>query len=232
MSIQIGVVLGGCGVFDGSEIHEAVSILIAIDQNGAKAVCMAPDIAQTSVINHLTHQPDPAQQRNVLLESARIARGNIQSIARVRADQIDALVFPGGYGAVKNLCSFADKGTDCTVDPQVQRLVEQVHAAGKPIGLACIAPIIAARVLGAIGAQPRLTIGTDAQIAAAIKTMGGQHQPTDPTGLCIDERNKLVTTPCYMNDVGPYTVFQGAAAMIRAVIQLAENPGKTSANKR
>ncbi len=226
MSRKVGVVLSGCGVYDGSEIHEAVSVLIALDQRGAQAICMAPNVPQASVVNHLTRKDEAEERRYVLEEAARIARGKIRDLATIHAHDVDALVFPGGYGAVKNLCSFATEGTDCMVNPDVERLVREVHAAGKPIGLACIAPIIAAKVLGAQGARPRLTIGTDPETAEAINTLGGEHQPTDETGICIDERNRLVSTPCYMNDVGPWTVYRGADQMVEAVLKLASQSAR------
>jgi enhancing lycopene biosynthesis protein 2 len=218
-SPKVGLVLSGCGVFDGSEIHESVACLIALDRRGAQTICMAPNIPQAGVTNHAVKQPAANQTRNVLEESARIARGKIRDIATVQASELDALVFPGGFGAAKNLSDFASKGANCTVNPQVQRLVSEMHAAGKPIGLACIAPVLAARILGKH--SPKLTIGTDKGTADAIQSMGGKHVNTDPTGVCTDEDNRLVTTPCYMNDVGPWTVFQGVEKMVEEVLRLA-----------
>src|SRR2546430_2845880 len=146
MSAKVGVVLSGCGVIDGSEIQEAVSILIALDRRGAQMICMAPNTNQTEVTNHLTKKPDP-HPRNILEESARIARRKIRDLATVKAADLDALVFPGGFGAAKNLSNFASAGANCTVHPEVQRLVSDMHAAKKPIGLACIAPVLAAKIL-------------------------------------------------------------------------------------
>jgi enhancing lycopene biosynthesis protein 2 len=220
MAKRVGVVLSGCGVNDGSEIHEAVCILLAIDQRGAQAICIAPDIPQRDVVNHLKGQPEPGQQRRVLEESARIARGRIRDIATVQAGHLDALVFPGGFGAAKNLCDFAVSGATCQVNDQVARLLRQMHQAGKPIGLACIAPVIAAKVFGAMGVKPLLTIGTSSDVAGKIEAMGGRHEATDPTGVCVDRANKIATTPCYMNDVGPWTVYLGADAMVEEVLKM------------
>ena len=228
MAMRVGVVLSGCGFLDGSEIHEAVSVLIALDRRGAQTICMAPSIPQTQVMNHLTKKPEKLT-RSVLEESARIARGNIKDILTVKASDLDALIFPGGFGAAKNLCSFAFKAADAEVDPQVKRLLLEMHQAKKPIGLACIAPVIAAKVFGAVDAKPKLTIGTDPGTAAAINKMGGEHHDTGPTDICVDEANKLVTTPCYMNDVGPWTVYQGAEKMVEEVLRLA---GDVSAGVR
>jgi len=218
MPAKVGVVLSGCGVLDGSEIHEAVSVLVALDRRGAAIVCMAPNVP-LATINHLTHQPVEAH-RNVLEESARIARGKVRVIASVQAGEIDALVFPGGFGAAKNLCDFATAGAKARVNPDVARLLRDCHASGKPIGLACIAPVIAAAVLGYDGRRPRVTVGTDARTADAITQMGGQHVEVGPTDICIDEANRLVTTPCYMNDVGPAIVFDGADKMVEAVLKM------------
>ena len=215
---KVGVVLSGCGVYDGTEITEAVAILVALDKRGAGIVCLAPNAPQSGVTNHLTGKPD-AHPRNVMEESARIARGKVRDVAGARAADLDAVVFPGGFGAAKNLSDFATKGPDCTVHPEVRRLVGEMHAAGKPVGLACIAPVLAAKILGTH--SPRLTIGTDKGTADAIDAMGGRHVDTDPTGVCVDEKNRLVTTPCYMNDVGPWVVFQGAERMVEEVLRMA-----------
>ena len=217
MPKRVGVVLSGCGYLDGTEITEAVSILIALDRRGARIVPMAPDAAQVSVLNHQTRKPE-RETRNILVESARIARGNVRDIAQVNADELDALVFPGGFGAAKNLSDFASAGPDCKVHPEVVRLITEMHAAHKPIGLACIAPVLAARVLG--NEHPRLTIGTDPDTAKAIGAMGAQHQDTGPTDVSTDTEHRVVTTPCYMNSVGPWTVYQGAEKMVEEVLRL------------
>lgn len=214
MSLRIGVVLSGCGVFDGTEITEAVSVLIAIDQLGHEAVCIAPDEPQLHTIDHLHGRPAP-EHRNVLIESARIARGKVTPIDKVRASELDALIFPGGFGAAKNLSDFAIKGDHCQVKPAVASLARAVHAAGKPIGFACIAPVLAARLFGAT-----VTIGNDPTTAAAIGTLGGQHVERGPTEICLDEANRIVSTPCYMYDSSPAKVFEGAKRMVEAVVSM------------
>lgn len=220
MSARVGVVLSGCGVFDGSEITEAVSILIALDKRQSKIICMAPNIAQSETINHTTKKPD-SQSRRVMEEAARIARGKISDIAGVRAEELDALVFPGGYGAVKNLSTFAADGPNCKVNEHVERLLREMVKAKKPIGLACIAPVLAARVLGNAGLKPTVSVGTDRGTADAIGAMKAEHQDTGETEVCVDERNRLVTTPCYMNNVGPWVVYQGADRMVEQVLRMA-----------
>jgi enhancing lycopene biosynthesis protein 2 len=218
MSAKVGVLLSGCGVFDGSEIHEAVSILIALDRRGAQIICLAPNIPH-EVTSHLKKQPDRST-RNVLEESARIARGKIRDLATVKADELDALVFPGGFGAARNLSDFASKGDQAKVHPQVEKLLKDMHAARKPIGLACISPVLAAAVFGKMNRKPKLTIGSDPGTADAINKMGGEHHNVGPTEVMIDEENRIVTTPCYMNDVGPWVVYQGAEKMVEEILRM------------
>src|ERR1051326_1725326 len=196
MAKKIGVVLSGCGVMDGSEIHETVLALLAIDRADAEAVCMAPNIRQRHVINHLTGEESKGEVRNVLVESARIARGKIRDIATVKAADIDALIFPGGFGAAKNLSDYAFKGPECSVSPEVARLATEVHAARKPIGVVCIAPVIAAKVLGK--EHPEITIGTDKNTAKDIEKMGAKHVSCPVQGLVVDKERKIVSTPAYM----------------------------------
>jgi len=192
---KIGVVLSGCGVRDGSEIHEAVFALLAIDRHGAEAVCMAPN-NDYPVTNHLTMQ-ETGEKRNALVESARIARGNIRDITEVKAADLDAVIFPGGFGAAKNLCDFAVKGAAAAVHPEVSRLLKEMVAAGKPIGAICIAPALIAAALGKEQA-PTLTIGNDAGTAAEIEKTGSHHQECPVRDFVVDKKNKLVSTPAYM----------------------------------
>jgi enhancing lycopene biosynthesis protein 2 len=219
MAARVGVVLSGCGVFDGSEIHEAVSIILALDRRGAQVTFFAPNIPQAQVIDHLSGKPGN-EKRNVLVESARIARGKIRDVATASSDELDALIFPGGFGAARNLCDFATNGENCTVQSDVARLMKAMHAAKKPIGLACISPVVAARVFGEMRLHARLTIGSDPATAAKIEAMGAQHQNVGPAEVAVDEANKLVSTPCYMNEVGPWTVYQGAEKMVEEVLRL------------
>lgn len=214
---KIGVVLSGCGVRDGSEIHEAVFTLLAIDRQGAEAVCMAPN-ADFPVTDHLAMQ-ESGEKRNALVESARIARGNIRDIAEVKAGELDAIVFPGGFGAAKNLCDFAMKGAAAAVHPQVSRLLKEMAAAGKPIGAICIAPVLIAAVLGKEFA-PTLTIGNDAGTASEIEKTGAKHQDCPVTEFVIDAKNKLVSTPAYMLANRISEAYEGIDKCVREVIKL------------
>jgi enhancing lycopene biosynthesis protein 2 len=217
MSKQVGVVLSGCGVFDGSEIHEAVLTLLFLDRAGAQAVCMAPDIRQYHVINHLTNEQTD-ESRNVLVESARIARGNIRDIADVTASDIDALIFPGGFGAAKNLSDFAFKGPQSTVQPDVKRLIRDIAAAGKPIGAICIAPATLTRALS--DKHPAVTIGNDMGTAAGIETMGGKHHVCSVDMIHVDAANKLVTTPAYMLGPGIKDVALGIEKLVLQIMSM------------
>ncbi len=198
MKKKIGVVLSGCGVYDGAEIQESVITLLAIDRAGAEAVCMAPNVDQMHVVNHLTGQEVAGETRNVLVESARIARGDVKDIRAVKADDIDALIFPGGFGAAKNLCDFAVKGENCEVHPEVARLVKEFVAKKKPQAVCCIAPVMMARIYKDEAAQPTLTIGNDKDTSSKMEAMGSKHQECSVTDFVIDKDNKIVSTPAYM----------------------------------
>lgn len=217
MKKKIGVVLSGCGVYDGSEIHEAVLTLLAIDRNGAEAVCMAPDM-ELAEIDHFAGKPTGAK-RNVLIESARIARGNITDIAKVKAVDLDAIIFPGGFGAAKNLCDFALKGAEASVQPAVAKLLKDMAAAKKPIGAICIAPALIAAVLGKEYA-PELTIGSDTGTAAAINATGSVHLNCPVREFVIDKKNRIVSTPAYMLAGCISEAAEGIEKTVRAVIDL------------
>jgi enhancing lycopene biosynthesis protein 2 len=214
---KIGVVLSGCGVFDGSEIHEAVLTLLAIDRQGCEAVCMAPSV-DCAVTDHLTSQ-ETGEKRDVLTESARIARGKIRDIKTVTASDLDAILFPGGFGAAKNLCDFAVKGAAASANPEVARLLKEMAVAGKPIGAVCIAPALIAAVLGR-EFSPTVTIGTDSGTAAEIDKTGAKHQECPVTGFVVDRKNKLVTSPAYMLATRISEVAEGVDNCVREVVKL------------
>jgi len=216
---KVGVLLSGCGVFDGAEIHEAVLTLLALDRAGAEIVCMAPNVDQAHVINHLT-QEVTAETRNVLVESARIARGEIKDLKDVQAGDLDALIMPGGFGAAKNLSDFAFKGPQATVHPEVKRLLTDLAAAGKPIGAICIAPATLTKALA--DRKPEVTIGTDAGTASAIEAMGGRHKSCTVDMIHLDAGNKLVSTPAYMLGPGIKEVAQGIEKLVARVVELAK----------
>ncbi len=219
MAKKIGVILSGCGVYDGSEIHEAVLTLLALDKRGAETVICAPNVPQMHVVNHLTGEVAEGETRNVLVESARIARGAIRDIAEVKGDELDGLIIPGGFGAAKNLCDFAVKGPDCSVHPEVERLVREVHSQGKPVAAVCIAPALLARILG--GESPALTIGNDAETAAALEKMGAKHLSCPVTDRVVDEEKKLITTPAYMLARGIAEAAEGIDKTVATLLEMA-----------
>lgn len=217
MGKRVGVLLSGCGVFDGSEIHEAVLTLLALDREGAQIVCAAPDMPQLHVINHISSE-EMNETRNVLIESARIARGNIIDVKNLASSEIDALIIPGGFGAAKNLSDFAIKGPEAEVHPEVQRILAEMLAAGKPIGALCIAPATVARALAE--SAPEVTIGTDMGTAAALEAMGGRHISCNVDQIHVDERNKIVSSPAYMLGPGIKDVAVGIEKLVRQVLDM------------
>jgi enhancing lycopene biosynthesis protein 2 len=219
MGKRVGVALAGCGVKDGTEIHEAVLTLWALARAGAEVICVAPDGPQRDVVDHVSGLEQAAETRNMLEEGARIARGNIRAMAGIGQADLDALVFPGGYGAAKNLCDFAYHGQSCTVEPETERLIKEMHAAGKPLGFICIAPVIAARVLGSH--RPRLTTGQDMQVAAAMEAMGAQHVPCRVDEVVVDETNRVVSTPAYMLATSIAEVATGVEKLVGRLLALA-----------
>ncbi len=212
---KIAVVLSGCGVYDGAEIHEATLSLLAIANEGASYCIFAPNINQHHVINHLTGEELP-ETRNVLVESARIARGNISDLKNYNPDDFDALLLPGGFGAAKNLSSFAFEGPECTVNPEVENAVINTSNAQKPIGALCIAPAVIVKILN----DAKVTIGQDSGTANAIEMMGGTHVNTTHGEIVVDEKYKLITTPCYMLDANIVQIAKGAENVVKKIIEL------------
>ena len=216
---KVGVILAGCGVYDGSEIQEAVIALLALNRAGAEVQCMAPDMQQ-GVVNHLTGETVEGATRNVLEEAARICRGEITDIASINTAELDALVIPGGFGAAKNLCDFAVKGADCAVHPEVARVVREMVAAKKPLAAICIAPALVSKVLGNDKLAHQLTIGTDSGTAAALTAMGSKHIDCPVEDFVVDQQNKIVSTPAYMLAGNIAEAATGIEKTIKALLEL------------
>jgi enhancing lycopene biosynthesis protein 2 len=216
---RVGVLLSGCGFLDGSEIHEATCTLLSLDRRGATLVAMAPDKPQHHVVDHLAKQPQAGAARNVLHEAARIVRGRIAPLAGVTADQLDALILPGGFGAAKNLCSYAFEGAAMKVDPEVERLVRAMRAAHKPLGFICIAPVIAARLFGSD--HVRVTIGNDPATAGHVTSWGAEHVECAVDQIVVDQKLTLVSTPAYMYDSWIAPVAAGIDKLVGAVLEMA-----------
>ena len=196
---KVAVILSGCGVYDGSEIHESVMTLFYLQRANFEIIYTAPNVDQFHVINHASSE-ETSQSRNVLAESARIARGPVLDLSDANPEDFDAVVLPGGFGAAKNLCTFAVKGLEAEVQPDVERFLVKAHQLGKPIGAICIAPIILALIASSLQTESKLnlTIGKDPDTSVAIEKLGCEHTPKNVDEICVDEKNKIITTPAYM----------------------------------
>jgi len=214
---RVAVILSGCGYLDGAEIHESVITLLTLDRAGAEVSCFAPNREQLDVVDHRSGVAAAGESRNVLAESARIARGEIRDVAEARAEDFDAVILPGGFGAAKNLSSFATEGADCSVDPGVEKLLSDAHSAGKPVGLICIAPAIGARLFPEV----ELTIGSDPDTAGALEQMGAHHKNCAVEDFVCDERAKVVSCPAYMLGPGIKDVAAGIERLVAEVLRLA-----------
>tara|TARA_B100000745_G_scaffold124167_1_gene80832 strand:- start:3288 stop:3950 length:663 start_codon:yes stop_codon:yes gene_type:complete len=218
---KVGVLLSGCGVNDGAEIHESVITMLALDRAEVEMVLMAPNIDQMHVVNHYTGQ-EMDEFRNVLVESARIARGEIKDMAEVTGSDMDALIMPGGFGVAKNLCDYAMAGAECSVNPDVYRLVSEVHLSGKPIGAICIAPAMMAKILGEQNESAEMTIGSDEVTAGDIEKMGSTHIACPVSDMVVDKDNKLVTTPAYMEAKSIKEAAEGIEKLVAEVLSMVE----------
>ena len=210
---KFAVVLSGCGVYDGAEIHEATMTMLSILEEGGVYQCFAPDIPQYHVINHLTGE-ETGESRNVLVESARIARGDIKPLSKFKASDFDALIFPGGFGAAKNLSTVAFDGAEATVNPEVEDAIKQMLAVHKPIGALCIAPAVVARVIQGV----EVTIGNDPGTAEAIEKMGSKHVITTHGQVVHDHKYNVFTTPCYMLDATILDIKEDAGLVVKEMM--------------
>lgn len=217
---KIAVVLCGSGYLDGSEIRESVGLLWALSEAGAAVKMFAPDEAQADVMNCLTGKPVANESRNQLIESARIARGQVGPLAELRHGNFDALIFPGGFGAAKNLCTFATQGSTGTVHKDVRRVLQGFHSASKPIGAICIAPAVLALSFPNAGFE--LTVGAKCEASGEIEKLGHKHIVKKPNEWHTDKKNKVSTTPAYMYDSAPiHEIFQGIRGVVRDVLSMA-----------
>ncbi|CDH20399.1 sigma cross-reacting protein 27A (SCRP-27A),enhancing lycopene biosynthesis protein 2, with glutamine amidotransferase-like domain [Xenorhabdus bovienii str. kraussei Quebec] len=214
----VAVILSGCGVYDGSEIHESVLTMLSLSRLGAKVSFFSPDEVQHHVINHLNGEEEK-ETRHIMQESARITRGNIQPLSQVDINTLDALIIPGGFGVAKNLCNFAFKGSECEINKDLLSIVRSMHQQGKPMGFMCIAPVMVAKILG----RPiKVTIGNDPETAAQIEAMGGIHIECPVDDIVIDFKNKIVTTPAYMLAESLSQAEQGIDKLVRKILEMIE----------
>ena len=216
---KVGVLLSGCGVNDGAEIHESVITMLALDRAGVEMVLMAPNIDQMHVVNHYTGQ-EMDEYRNVLVESSRIARGNIKDMAEISANDMDALIIPGGFGVAKNLCDYAMSGPDCSINPDVYRLISELKLLNKPIGAICIAPAMMAKILGELDESANMTIGSDETTSKDIESMGSIHVECKVSEMVVDEGKNLVTTPAYMEAKTIKDAADGIEKLVKQVLSM------------
>ncbi|MCF8413531.1 MAG: isoprenoid biosynthesis glyoxalase ElbB [Melioribacteraceae bacterium] len=225
--MKIGVILSGCGVYDGTEIQEAVFTLLAIDENGADSVCFAPDIEQHHVVNHLNGE-EMKETRNVLVEAARIARGDIKSLNECNVDDLDGLVIPGGFGAAKNLTKWAFNGPDGEIDPQVKRVINEFVLAGKPVAGLCMGPTVIAKALDESKIKTTLTVGTTTEkspydikaVSEGMEKAGATAVMKSVREVSIDSENKIVSAPCYMMEASISEIRMNVKDAVDSLIKL------------
>ena len=216
---KVGLLLSGCGVNDGAEIHESVITMLALDRAGVEMELMAPNIDQMHVVNHYTGQ-EMDEYRNVLVEASRIARGNIKDMAEISGNDIDALIIPGGFGVAKNLCDYAMAGPECSINPDVYRLISELQLLNKPIGAICIAPAMMAKIFGEQGASANMTIGFDEATSKDIESMGSVHVECKVSDTVVDEDNYLVSTPAYMEAQSIKEAADGIEKLVKQVLSM------------
>ena len=216
---KVGLLLSGCGVNDGAEIHESVIAMLALDRAGVEMELMAPNIDQMHVINHYTGQ-EMDEYRNVLVEASRIARGNIKDMAEISGNDIDALIIPGGFGVAKNLCDYAMAGSECSINPDVYRLISELQLLNKPIGAICIAPVMMAKIFGEQGASANMTIGFDEATSKDFESMGSVHVECKVSDMVVDEDNNLVSTPAYMEAQSIKEAADGIEKLVKQVLSM------------
>ena len=219
---KVLVVLSGCGVYDGAEIHEAVVTLLALDRAGAEVTVAAPDKEQLHVINHATGDAVEGETRNVLVESSRITRGQIKPLSEVNAAEFDATILPGGFGAAKNLCTYAVDGPDMKIDPHAERVILETVRAAHPLGAMCIAPVLVAKVLAETGFNITVTIGNDEQTAQHIESFQATHQVCAVDDIVVDEFTRVVTTPAYMLAQNISDAAAGIEKLVASVLKFTE----------
>ena len=219
--IEVGVVLSGCGVQDGSEIYEAVLTILALEKAGVRVRALAPDVEQAEIVNHYTGAETRMETRDVLSESARITRGKIQAIGAVSEEDLDALIIVGGYGAVKNLCTYANDGPRGKVNEELRNLIVKMEKLGKPIGAMCIGSVVVAMALRDTGEHTILTVGSDEKVAADLEQMGARHQNTRVDQVCYDATHNIVSTPAFMLGESAMECEIGISKLVDQVVGIA-----------
>lgn len=205
---------------DGAEIHESVLTLLALDRAGVKTICTAPDKMQFNTMDHIKAVQVEHGNRNVLLESSRIARGDIIPLTKLDLSKIDAVIFPGGFGVAKNLCTFGIDGPNCQIDPDIKKIILDTLASQKPLGVICIAPALAAKATQNSPYKITITIGNDPVTAKAVETLGAVHKNCPVDDIVVDAKNKIVSTPAYMLGPSVYPVSKGIDKLVDKIISM------------
>jgi enhancing lycopene biosynthesis protein 2 len=219
---KIGVLLAGCGNLDGAEIRESVFTLLALDklqdENHFEVEIFAPNKNQHKVMDHFRRE-EVHETRNVLVEAARIARGQIKDLAQINPADLSALVMPGGFGAALNFSDFPYKGSEAELDPAILGLIKHMHEHKKPIAAICISPALLALALGKH--HITVTLGADNDTIAEVEATGAHHQDKGPAEICVDEKNLIVTTPAYMHGKArSYEIAEGIEKCCRRLVSL------------
>ncbi|XP_061691146.1 glutamine amidotransferase-like class 1 domain-containing protein 3, mitochondrial [Syngnathoides biaculeatus] len=224
MAKRVAVILSGCGIYDGTEIHEASAVLVHLSRAGAQVQMFAPNQDQMHVINHCDGKPLDGK-RNVLQESARIARGDITDLAKLDVLEFHAVIIPGGFGVAKNLSDWGTKNKEFTIKPEVEKTLKDFHKAGKPMAMCCISPVLAAKILPGC----ELTVGQDkesdawpyARTAGALREMGCKHVNKEAEQAHVDVKHKLVTSPAFMSNAPIHKIFDGIGVLVKETLKLA-----------
>jgi enhancing lycopene biosynthesis protein 2 len=212
----VAIVLSGCGYKDGSEITEAVSLLIALSEKNIPYKIFAPSLKFSATFHR---GEGSAGDRNTLEESARIARGHVDDLNTLQPAAFEGLAFPGGFGAAVHLCNFASQGAKATVLPVVKKTIESFYNDQKPILAMCIAPALVSCVLG--HHHVTVTIGNDADTAAELAKTGAVHENCAVDHFITDRDHRVVTTPAYMYDSAtPIQVFTGVRKAVQEFLLL------------
>jgi len=226
--MKFGILLSGCGVYDGAEIQETVLTMLAVKEIGAEYVCISVDAEQHHVINHLTGE-EMNETRNMLVESARVARGEVTNIREITPADIDGLIIPGGFGSAKNFTKWAFEGPDGAILPEVKLLLVNLVNIGKPVVALCVSPVVLAKALEDANLKTTMTIGSDLEespyditaFAAGLEHTGVIPSMKTINEIHVDEENKIITAPCYMMNADILQVRKNIQTAVEALKRLA-----------
>lgn len=220
---KCALILAGCGAKDGAEITESVSLMIAFDQAHFHVQAFAPNRSFHHVIDHAADQIVESENRNMLVESARIARGNVLPLQELAEDDYDVICFAGGFGVAKNFCNFASEGKNAVLENDVKDILFRFIRAHKIVSALCISPILLALAAKELQLKDaKITLGDGSSEAAEIvQTWGITHEPKKVHEASIDKVNRFVTAPAYMDaQASPKDIFASATSLVKGVESL------------